>query len=503
MSDASPLVVLEGITKAYPGVLANDEVTLDLQPREIHAILGENGAGKTTLMGVLSGLHRPDAGRILLDGREVSFDSARDALACGIGYVQQHFSLIPTLTVAQNAVLALRAGGVRISPAAAAERMQALARRYGSEVEQRVRIEDLGVGDQQRAEILKALIREPRVLILDEPSALLTPQEAAELASLLRQLAEEGVAIFLISHKLQEVLEVADRVSVLRRGRLVDTLRAPEGTRSKLAELMIGELRVRGSEPSTGASVSGDVRLKVEDVWVKSDRGSDAVRGVSFEVRAGEILGVAGIEGSGQVELTEALAGVRAAARGRVVIDGRELDPSGRETTVAHVPADRVRSGLVPTLSVSENLVLPVADDPPFSRFGFLRPGPIRERAEDLIRRFDIRVPRSDVQAAVLSGGNQQKVVLARELAGRPGVIVCCYPTRGLDFNATEAVQREIYSRREEGTAIVYASVDLDELLELTNRIVVLHRGRMTGELTTKDATAEQLGLLMTGADAA
>jgi general nucleoside transport system ATP-binding protein len=503
MSDASPLVLLEGITKAYPGVLANDDVTLDLRSAEIHAILGENGAGKTTLMGILSGLHRPDAGRILLEGHEVSFDSARDALAAGIGYVQQHFSLIPTLTVAQNAVLALRAGGAKISLAAAAERVQALAEHYGSEVEQRVRVEELGVGDQQRAEILKALIREPRVLILDEPSALLTPQEASELATLLRRLVDEGVAIFLISHKLEEVLEVADRISILRRGRHVDTLRASQATRSKLAELMIGELRARDPQLSAAVTVSVDVRLKVEDLWVKGDRGSDAVRGVSFEVHAGEILGVAGIEGSGQVELTEALAGVRFASSGRVLIDGRDLDPSGREATVAHVPADRLRSGLVPTLSVSENLVLPVVDDPPFSRFGFLRAGPIRERADDLIRRFDIRVPRSDVRAAALSGGNQQKMVLARELAGRPRVIVCCYPTRGLDFHATEAVQHEISSRREEGTAIVYASVDLDELLELTDRIVVLHRGRMTGELATKDATAEQLGLLMTGADAA
>lgn len=243
MADGSPIVVLEGITKAYPGVLANDEVTLDLLPKEIHTILGENGAGKTTLMGILSGLHRPDAGRILIGGEEVSFQSARDALAQGIGYVQQHFSLIPTLTVAQNAVLALRAGGDRISLAATADRMRALARRYGFDVEQDVPVEDLGVGDQQRAEILKALIREPSVLILDEPTALLTPQEAGELASLLRTLASEGVAIFLISHKLEEVLAVSDRVSVLRRGRHVETLPASQATKQRLAELMIGELR--------------------------------------------------------------------------------------------------------------------------------------------------------------------------------------------------------------------------------------------------------------------
>ncbi len=503
MTDASPVVVLEGITKAFPGVLANDEVTLDLLPEEIHTILGENGAGKTTLMGVLSGLHRPDAGRILLRGEEVVFESARDALANGIGYVQQHFSLIPTLTVAQNAVLALRTGGVRISLQATADRMRALAERYGYDVEQDVPVEDLGVGDQQRAEILKALIREPSVLILDEPSALLTPQEASDLASLLRTLASEGVAIFLISHKLEEVLSVSDRVSVLRRGRHVETLRASEATRERLAELMIGELRARERPPLASAAEPAEVRLRVEDLWVKSDRGSDAVQGVSFEVRAGEILGIAGIEGSGQVELTEALAGVRKAARGRVTIDGRHHDVSAKGSTVAHVPADRQRSGLVRSLSVEENLVLPVADVAPFSRFGLLRPGAIRRRAMELIERFDIRVHRPDVLAAALSGGNQQKMVLARELAGRPGVIVCCYPARGLDFAASEAVQREIASRRDDGAAIVYASVDLDELLELTDRIIVLHRGRMTGEVSTAEATAEQLGLLMTGADAA
>jgi simple sugar transport system ATP-binding protein len=503
MTDADPVVVLEEITKAYPGVLANDEVTLDLLPEEIHTILGENGAGKTTLMGILSGLHRPDAGRIVLRGEEVSFQSAREALAHGIGYVQQHFSLIPTLTVAQNAVLALRAGGVRISLAATADRMGALARRYGFDLEQDVPIEDLGVGDQQRAEILKALIREPSVLILDEPSALLTPQEAGELASLLRTLASEGVAIFLISHKLEEVLSVSDRVSVLRRGRLVETLRASAATKERLAELMIGELRTPDRSTQGRDEAAGDVRLRVEDLWVKGDRGSDAVQGVSFEVRAGEILGIAGIEGSGQVELTEALAGMRKATRGTVVIDGRRLDRSGREETVAHVPADRLRSGLVRSLSVEENLVLPVADQEPFSRLGLLRHGAIRERARDLIRRFDIRVHRPDLLAAALSGGNQQKMVLARELAGRPGVIVCCYPARGLDFAATEFVQHEIASRRADGTAIVYASVDLDELLELTDRIIVLHRGRMTGEVTTSEATAEQLGLMMTGADAA
>jgi simple sugar transport system ATP-binding protein len=502
MSDA-PLVVLEQITKAYPGVLANDEVTLDLAAREIHTVLGENGAGKTTLMGVLAGLHQPDAGRIRLEGHEVVLEGARDALARGIGYVQQHFSLIPTLTVAQNAALALRSGHVRISLAATADRVRSLAHRYGFDVELDVPVEDLGVGAQQRAEILKALIREPRVLILDEPSALLTPQEASHLASLLRTLASEGMGIFLISHKLEEVLSVSDRVSVLRRGRHVATLRASEASRERLAELMIGQIHVREAPVAGSAPADAEVRLRVEDLWVQSDRGTEAVKGMTFEVRAGEILGVAGIEGSGQVELTEALAGVRRASRGSILVDGRVLDRSGRQDLIAHVPADRLRSGLVRSLTVEENLVLPVADRRPFSRWGLLRASEIRRRAAHLIAAFDIRVHHPDVVASALSGGNQQKMVLARELAGRPGVIVCCYPARGLDFAATAAIQREIASRRDDGAAIVYVSVDLDELLELTDRIVVVHRGRITGVLVTAEATAEQLGLLMTGADAA
>jgi simple sugar transport system ATP-binding protein len=502
LPDGSPIVVLEGITKAYPEVLANDEVTLDLLPREIHTILGENGAGKTTLMGILSGLHRPDAGRILLRGQEVSFQSARDALAHGIGYVQQHSSLIPTLTVAQNAVLALRTGGVTSTLSATAERIGALARRQGFDIRLDVPVEALGVGDQQRAEILKALIREPDILILDEPSALLTPQEAGQLATLLRRLAADGVAIFLISHKLEEVLSVSDRVSVLRRGRHVETLPAPAASKERLAELMVGELR-RPERIGARGGDDGSVRLRVDDLWVQGDRGHVAVQGVSFRVHAGEILGIAGIEGSGQVELTEALAGVRKASRGSAVIEGQDPDGPDPGTAVAHVPADRIRSGLVRTLSVEENLVLPVASAEPYSRFGLLRPGAIRERALDLIARFDIRVHRPEVLGGSLSGGNQQKMILARELAGRPDVIVCCYPTRGLDLAATASVQREIASRRADGSAIVYASVDLDELLELTDRIVVLHRGRMTGEVVTSDATAEQLGLLMTGSHAA
>jgi general nucleoside transport system ATP-binding protein len=507
MTDHPPLVALERITKAYPGVLANDEISLDLKAGEIHTVLGENGAGKTTLMGILAGLHRPDAGRILVDGTPALLESPRGALALGIGYVQQHFSLIPTLTVAQNAVLTLRSGGTRIGVAEASEKMAEASKRYGVPVELDVAVEDLSVGDQQRAELLKALIRNPRILILDEPTSLLTPQEAGQLAEVLKKLAGEGIGIFLISHKLEEVLAVSHRVSVLRRGRHVATVPRAGATTEHLAELMIGSLPTQDTSSHTPGIAEGPIRLELIDVHVERDRGGEAVRGVGFRVLAGEVLGIAGLEGGGQVELTEAIAGVRRVLHGKVLIDGHDANEKsttdGRATDIAHVPSDRLRTGLIPSLSVADNLVLPDAANPPYSRFGILSKSAIRDRASELIRHFDIRVPGPTVLAGHLSGGNQQKMILARELAGRPGIIVCCYPTRGLDIAASDAVQREILSRRDEGAAVVWASVDLDELLAITDRIIVLHQGKMTGEVLTKDATAEQLGLLMGGAEAA
>jgi simple sugar transport system ATP-binding protein len=498
----TPLVNLDGITKAYPGVLANDDITLDLLAGEIHSILGENGAGKTTLMGVVAGLHRPDAGRVLINGEEVTFDSPRAALALRVGYVQQHSSLIPILSLAQNAVLALRAAGQRASVGAAADRVRRLADRYGLQVTLNVPVEEMTVGEQQRAEVLSALVRDPAILILDEPSALLTPNEALQLATMLRRLADEGVGIFLISHKLEEVLNVSDRVSVLRRGRHVATTAAADATHAQLAELMIGSLAERSTVHADAAVEPGRARLVVENVSVMSDRGNQAVRDVSFTVGAGEVVGIAGIEGSGQVELTEALAGVRPLERGSITVDGREVAGRGHELRVAHIPSDRLRTGLVAALTVEENLVLPVVSEREYNRYGYVRRDAVRARAERLIRHFDIRVGRPDVAAGTLSGGNQQKVVLARELSRTPSVIVCCYPTRGLDFAATESVQAEIASRRSDGAAIVYASVDLDELLALTDRIVVLHRGSVSGSLVSSDATPERLGMLMTGATA-
>lgn len=502
-SEPAPLLRIEGITKAYPGVVANDDVSLDLRHREIHALLGENGAGKTTLMGILYGLHRADAGRIFIDGGPVTIHSPREALALGIGYVQQHFSLIPTLTVAENLVLALRSGETKIKVSAGAARVRELSRRFGLDVDPDAVVEDLSVGQQQRAELLKALARDTRILLLDEPGSVLTPQESAELAAILQRLAEAGVGVLLVSHKLEEVLRVSDRISVLRRGRHVATVAAAEATHAQLAELMVGELRTADAPTDLARPALGAPRLEVVDLWIESPRGGYAVEGVSFAVRAGEVLGIAGVEGNGQVELTEALAGARRLSRGAIRIDGHNVNGMtvrGRQRSgITHIPADRQRTGLIASMTIAHNLLLPVTDEYPYSRFRVLRPGAIRNRARELIEQFDIRVPTADVAAGALSGGNQQRVILARELSRRPTVIVSCYPTRGLDFAATGAVQREILAHRDEGAAVVYVSVDLDELLSLADRIIVLHDGRITGEVHAADATPEQLGLLMGG----
>jgi len=507
MTEDPPLVRLEGVTKAYPGVVANDNVTLELRAGEIHALLGENGAGKTTLMGTLYGLHRPDAGTIVVEGRPVSLHGPRDALALGIGYVQQHFSLIPTLTVAENVVLALRGADTKLSVRGGNTRVRELASMYGLDVDPTALVEQLSVGQQQRAELLKALARNTRILLLDEPSAVLTPQESEQLGLVLRKLADGGVGIFLVSHKFSEVLDIGDRISVLRRGRLVGTLDARKASRAALAEMMVGELRSTDKRPAATTRQDATPRLEVSNLWVVSERGGFAVQGVDLVVRAGEVLGVAGVEGNGQVELTEALAGVRRAGQGTIRIDRKSLKGGrprrARRLGVTHIPADRHRSGLVATMSIEDNLVLPVADQSPYSVMRVLRRRAIRKLARRLIGEFDIRTPTPSVLAGALSGGNQQKLILARELSRPPSVIVACYPTRGLDFGSTEAVQQAILARRDEGAAIVYVSVDLDELLSLSDRIIVLHQGTLQGELSAAVATPEQLGLLMGGAAAA
>lgn len=500
-----PLLAVERLTKTFPGVVANYEIDLDLFAGEIHAVLGENGAGKTTLMGAIYGLNRPDSGSIRFEGVEVELDSPRTALALGIGYVQQHFSLIPTLTVAENLVLSLRSSGERVAVREGERRVRDLSARYALDVPADISVESLSVGQQQRAEVLKALAKDARVLILDEPTSVVTPQEAAELASVLQRLASEGVGIFLISHKLEEVLRIAHRITVLRHGRLVGTLAASEATQTGLAEMMVGTLAAAADAASSSTAV-GDPVLVVDRVSIAGDYGRLGVRDITFVARAGEVVGVAGVEGSGQVELMEGLAGVRPIASGTAVLAGELLNGlSARERQqrgVAHVPADRLGTGFVGTLSIAENLILPLADDDRFSKYGVMRRQAVTQHARSLIAEYDIRVAGPDVLAGTLSGGNQQRLVLARELSRSPVAVLTSFATRGLDFASTRAVHRRILQMRDAGACVLYASVELDELLALTDRIIVLHHGTLTGEVPTADATSEQLGLLMGGSAA-
>lgn len=502
-SGTVPLLAVEAVTKTYPGVVANHEVSITLEPGEIHTVLGENGAGKTTLMALIYGLQRADSGRIVLDGETLALGSPSDALARGIGFVQQHFSLTPTLTVAENLVLALRSSGEKIRMRDGAGRVKELSERYGIDVPAEAVVSTLSVGMQQRAELLKALARDAKVLILDEPTSVLTPAEAEELTAIMRRLADSGVGIFLISHKLEEVLRVSDRITVLRRGKVVGTVPGSGTTRARLAEMMIGEFAAVTHDRARTAPSDADPVLRALDLVVAVDNGRGGVRGVDLELRPGEILGIAGVEGSGQVELVEALAGARAIASGRILLGGVDISATSprerQDLGVAHIAADRYASGFVPTLSVGDNLVLPVAGDPRFSRAGALRTRAIHEHVERLIAEYDIRVPGPHVEAGTLSGGNQQRLVLARELSREPRVVLSCFATRGLDFASTEAVHRRIRDMRAQGSAVAYASVDLEELLELTDRILVLHEGRVAGLLDTRDATSERLGLLMGG----
>jgi ABC-type uncharacterized transport system ATPase subunit len=501
---ALPLVALEHVTKAYPGVLACDDVSLELRAGEVHGLLGENGAGKTTLMGILYGLHRPDAGRILVDGREAAVGEPRDAMGLGIGYVQQHFSLIPTLTVTENLILAMRFGGRRLSRREGGELIRELSDRYGLDVPADVRVDELSVGEQQRAELLKALAREPRALILDEPSALLSPQESQHLGEVIRRFAAEGMGVILISHKLEEVLAVVDRITVLRRGRLVRTLAVADASHAVLGRLMIGELAAADDTHGRIESPAGGSLLVLDDVWVDGNQGAPAVKGVSLDLRRGEILGIAGLEGSGQVELVEAVAGVRRAKSGTIRLDGADITTlsvrARQRRGIGHIPSDRRRDGLVGPLSVADNLALPLLGDRRFYRFGFLRRRAIRRHAQELIASFDVRVPSPDVPVSTLSGGNQQKVVVARELSRRPSVVLSCYPTWGLDFAAANAVHRELVRQRNEGAAVVVASMDLDELLGVADRIAVMQGGRVTGEVAARETTPERIGVLMGGA---
>ena len=497
----APALEMRGITKRYPGVVANDRIDLKVRPGEVHALLGENGAGKTTLMNVLYGLARPDEGEILLDGEVVNLTGPSDAISRGISMVHQHFMLVPVLSVAENIVLGAETmgGPVFLDRNEANRRIAELGRRFGFNIDPKAKVGSLSVGSQQRVEILKALYRDAKILVLDEPTAVLTPPETAEIFAVLRRLAEAGHSIIFISHKLYEVLDIADRITVIRRGRVVGE-RSPQGTSEEdLAELMVG--REVSLSVDRGVSKPRDAVVHVTGLEVRDDQGNAAVGGVDLEIRAGEILGIAGVAGNGQDELVEAIVGLRRPTAGRVTLDGTDI--TGRKTRaiyaagVAYVPADRQRFGCVLSFPLTDNLTLTSYYRAPFAR-GILRDdAAIRRTALERIEKFDIRTPSPDVRAATLSGGNQQKVIVAREFARDLRLLVLDQPTRGLDVGSIEFIHRQVIAKRDAGTAILLVSAELDEILEVSDRIAVMYRGRIVGEFDGRTADKNDVGLLM------
>ncbi len=496
---------LRGITKRFPGVLANDHIDLDVADGEIHALLGENGAGKTTLMNVLYGLYRADEGNILLDGNVVTFNSPRDAIAAGIGMVHQHFMLVQVFTVTENLMLGAEDTGPlgMLDLGEARRRVEDISKRFGLEVDPDTRIEDLPVGVQQRAEIIKALYREAKVLILDEPTAVLTPQETEELFRVMRSLKTDyGTSIIFITHKLKEVLAVAERITVLRAGRVVGSTGPKQTSEEELAAMMVG--RAVRLEVEKGPASPGEPVLQVDALSVHNERGQVAVDDVSFEVRAGEVLGVAGVQGNGQTELVETITGLRSPVAGRILIGGRDLTGASprkvHRAGAGHVPEDRIGDGLVLAFSVADNLVLNTYDVKPFARRGVRDERAVEDAAENRVKDFDIRTPSIDAPVAHLSGGNQQKVIVARELSRPITLLVASQPTRGLDVGSTSYIHQRIVRARDGGTAVLLVSPELDEVLSLSDRIAVMYRGRMVAILAAAEASREEVGLLMAGA---
>ncbi|RLC68148.1 MAG: heme ABC transporter ATP-binding protein [Chloroflexi bacterium] len=502
-SSSSPVLELRGITKAFPGVLANDHIDLTLEEGEIHALLGENGAGKTTLMNVLYGLYTQDEGEIYVRGRHVEIQDPNDAIAQGIGMVHQHFMLVPVLTVTENVMLGVESikNSIFLDRAAAAERVRQISQQYGLEVDPDAHIKNLPVGVQQRVEIIKLLYRQADILILDEPTAVLTPQEVEELFKVIHSLVDQGKSVIFITHKLKEVLAIADRITVLRNGRVVGTTTPAETTESQLAAMMVGREVVLQVEKEPACI--GETVLTVKDLEVMNDRGNLAVRGVSFEVCSGQVLGVAGVQGNGQTELVEALTGLRQISTGQVRILGNEVtNASPREILeqgVAHVPEDRQRDGLVLSFPVADNLVLNTYYLPPFAHMGILNQEAIREAAEKRAQEFDVRTPSLMTPVSNLSGGNQQKVIVAREFSRPIQLLIASQPTRGLDVGSIEYIHRRIIEKRDQGTAVLLVSPELDEVMGLSDLIAVMYEGKIMDILPAEEATRERIGLLMAG----
>jgi ABC-type uncharacterized transport system ATPase subunit len=503
MSETNIVLEAKGITKQFPGVLANDNVNFDLRKGEIHALLGENGAGKSTLMNLIYGLHLPDTGEVIVNGKSAIIHSPKDSIALGIGMVHQHFMLIPVFTVAENVMLGDETvKGGSLDRNAVAAKINEISAQYGLDVDPNAMVGSLPVGIQQRVEIVKTLYRNAEIVILDEPTAVLTPQEAEDLFRIMRDLTARGASIIFITHKLKEVLAVADRITVMRAGRVINTVLPSETDSAQLANMMVGRqviLTVDKKDHEAAEEI-----LKVEGISVRDQRDLETVHNVSFSVRGGEVLGIAGVQGNGQTELSEALTGLRVPTSGKVTIGSHDL--TGKppraitEAGLAHIPEDRQRHGLVLGYSIADNMVLCDYYRRPFSMGGVIQPKALDDNANKLIKAFDVRTPSPFVHAGKLSGGNQQKVIVARELSRSVKLVIANQPTRGLDVGSIEYIHSEIIKMRDRGVAVLLISAELDEIMALSDRIAVMYRGQIVAIVEAKKTTREQLGLWMAGA---
>ena len=494
-------VEMRGITKRFPGVLANDKVNFDVRAGEVHALLGENGAGKSTLMRQLYGMYRPDEGEILVNGKTYVFNSPADAIAAGIGMIHQHFMLVPTLTVAENVALGLKSTREpMLDLDRVSKRIVDLSQLYGIKVDPTACIWQLSVGEQQRVEIIKALYRGAGLIILDEPTAVLTPQEVNDLFETLKQMVKEGHALIFISHKLHEISAISSRVTVLRDGRVIGTCVTADVTRNELVRMMVGrQVKQLAPQPLK----AGPVRLKIEDLHTMGDRGLEALHGISLEIRSGEILGLAGVSGNGQRELAECLAGVRRSTAGSILLEDLNITAMPLKDRVdsglAYIPEERMRDGAIREFSVQENVFLHDHASPKFSRGIFLDFQRMTAFARELIQNFSVKTPGLETPIKNLSGGNIQKLIMARELSRQPKVLIAAQPTRGVDIGATEYIHQRLLQQRDEGTAILLISEDLDEIRTLSDRIAVMYEGRIIGIVERDQATVEQIGLMMAG----
>ncbi|MFD3155861.1 ABC transporter ATP-binding protein [Haloimpatiens sp. FM7330] len=496
------VVEMKGITKIFPGTVANDNVDFELLKSETHVLLGENGAGKTTLMNVLYGLYQPEKGEIFVKGKKVKITNPNDAIKLGIGMVHQHFMLVHNFSVAENIVLGIEPKkGLKTDINKAIADVEKIASQYGFNIDPKAIIEDISVGQQQKVEILKALYRGAEILILDEPTAVLTPQEIEELGVIIDNLKKEGKSVILITHKLKEVMSMSDRVTIIRRGKVTGRVHTKDTSIDELAELMVGR-KVQLVVDKKKANIGKEI-LKIEDLHVKDQRGIPAVKGLNLTVHGGEILGIAGVDGNGQSEFIEALTGLKKPEKGKIVLKGNDIyGKTPREIIdngIGHIPEDRHKRGLILKYSLYENIVLGRHHKEPFSKKGVMNYSSIRKYSQDLIKEYDVRTPNDEVPASALSGGNQQKLIVAREISKDPDLLIASQPTRGVDVGAIEFIHKKLVEERDSGKAVLLVSLELDEVLSLSDRIAVMYDGEIVDILDRKDANEQKLGVLMAG----